>query len=74
MLINQEFDQVSGQYKASTNWMTPEWNCVTTVGVSENNFAEATGNMISQMSAAVGSPVYITFTGHNGQLILQPKM
>jgi hypothetical protein len=74
MLINVEYSIANGVYKASTNWMSPEWRCVTTVGTSNHSEAEAIGNMILQMSASVGSPVVLTFTEPSGNVILQPKM
>lgn len=74
MLINQEYDYTTSTYKASTQWMTPEWNSVTTFGTSKHGFAEAIGNMIIQMSACAGSPVVLTFTDHEGVITLQPKL
>lgn len=74
MLIKQEYDRTTNRYKASTTWMTPEWNCVTTCGVSEHSYSEAIGNMMVQMSATIGSPVYlISVYDEKGQMVIQNK-
>lgn len=75
MLINQEFDSESEKpYKVSTQWMSPEWNAVTTVGTSRYSFTDAIGNMIVEMASIDGSPVVLTLTDHEGVVTLQPKM